>query len=79
MSFYVHFLFITAAAHSVNLYIFKSRGDLTSHYATIKLADFDVCCKGKVRREQGCQMVSFQTKRPNLVIFWWALERKMLL
>jgi hypothetical protein len=28
---------------------------------------------------QGCQMVYFQTKNPNLGIFWWALECKMLL
>jgi hypothetical protein len=26
---------------------------------------------------QGCQMVSFQTKNPNLVKFWRALEWKM--
>jgi hypothetical protein len=28
---------------------------------------------------QGCQMVSFQTKNPNLGIFWRTLEWKMLL
>jgi hypothetical protein len=28
---------------------------------------------------QGCQMVSFQTKNPNLGIFWETLEWKMLL
>jgi hypothetical protein len=26
--------------------------------------------------KQGCQMVYFQTKVPNLAIFWWALEWK---
>jgi hypothetical protein len=29
--------------------------------------------------EQGCQMVSFQTKNPNLGKFWRALEWKMLI
>jgi hypothetical protein len=29
-------------------------------------------------REQGCQMVYFQTKNPNLDKFWRALERKLL-
>jgi hypothetical protein len=28
---------------------------------------------------QGCQMVCFQTKNPNLGKFWMALEWKMLL
>jgi hypothetical protein len=27
---------------------------------------------------QGCQMVTFKSKNPNLGIFWWALEWKML-
>jgi hypothetical protein len=30
------------------------------------------------RRTQGCQMASFQTKNPNLGIFWGTLEWKML-
>jgi hypothetical protein len=29
--------------------------------------------------EQGCQMVCFQTKNPNLGNFWRALEWKMLI
>jgi hypothetical protein len=29
--------------------------------------------------EQGCQIVSFQTKNPNLGKFWRALERKKLI
>jgi hypothetical protein len=28
--------------------------------------------------KQGCQMVCFQTKNPNLSKFWWALEYEML-
>jgi hypothetical protein len=32
-----------------------------------------------LRRRQDCQMVSFQTKNPNLGIFWRILELKMLL
>jgi hypothetical protein len=28
--------------------------------------------------KQGCQMVHFQTKNPNLGIFFWALECKVL-
>jgi hypothetical protein len=28
--------------------------------------------------DQGCQMVYFKTKNPNLGIFWSALEWKML-
>jgi hypothetical protein len=31
------------------------------------------------RPVKGCQMVSFQTKNPNLCIFWGTLERKVLL
>jgi hypothetical protein len=31
------------------------------------------------RPEQGCQMVSFQTKHPNLGIFWRTLEWKLFL
>jgi hypothetical protein len=39
------------------------------------------CRKGKKDRDpiQGCQMVSFQTKNPNLDIFWSALDWKMLI
>jgi hypothetical protein len=29
--------------------------------------------------KQGCQMVYFQTKNPNLGTFWRALERKMFI
>jgi hypothetical protein len=32
-----------------------------------------------VGAEQGCQMVSFQTKNPNLGKFWRTLEWKLLL
>jgi hypothetical protein len=35
--------------------------------------------KLKIESNQGCQMVSFQTKNPNLGIFGRTLERKMLL
>jgi hypothetical protein len=33
---------------------------------------------GSVTRNQGCQMVCFQTKNPNLGRFWRAFEWKML-
>jgi hypothetical protein len=33
----------------------------------------------KPEEEQGCQMVSFQTKKTNLGIFWRTSERKVLL
>jgi hypothetical protein len=34
---------------------------------------------GNPHLDQGCQMVSFQTKNPNLDKFWRALDRKMLM
>jgi hypothetical protein len=43
-------------------------------YETIHFEDTELCALN-----QGCQMVYFQTKSPNLSIFWRALECKMLL
>jgi hypothetical protein len=43
-------------------------------FRTVSVVQF-----GKVRQDQGCQMVSFQTKNPNLGKFWRALDGKMLI
>jgi hypothetical protein len=48
-----------------------------------KVHKYDFVSKNKLAQilshNQGCQMVSFQTKNPNLGKFWWALDWKMLI
>jgi hypothetical protein len=41
----------------------------------------DICERSceEIRFGQGCQMVYFQTKNPNLGKFWRALDRKILI
>jgi hypothetical protein len=45
-------------------------------YLRLVFQSLDLFCSAK---EQGCQMVYYQTKNPNLTNFWRALDWKLLL
>jgi hypothetical protein len=50
-----------------------------AHFNRIADEENTVFCKLSLQKDQGCQMVSFQTENPNLGKFWRALERRMLI
>jgi hypothetical protein len=66
-------IFKVVSAPSIDLFSAK-----TCNMASHKKAFFLTCEANGRDGEQGCQMVSFQTKNPNLGKFWRDFEWEML-